>query len=79
MVKHNIVTQPIAHSLHIYVYVVCNCSKKFFVYAIMYRNLLLACLYRQLCTTCTVEPPNKGHLGTRASVLYSEVRNVLAL
>ena len=21
----------------------------------------------------TVEPPNKGHLGTRASVLYSEV------
>ena len=23
--------------------------------------------------TCTVEPPNKGHLGTRASVLYSEV------
>ena len=27
----------------------------------------------------TVEPPNKGHLGTRASVLYSEVRNVLAL
>ena len=22
---------------------------------------------------CTVEPPNKGHLGTRASVLYSEV------
>ena len=25
----------------------------------------------------TVEPPNKGHLGTRASVLYSEVINVL--
>ena len=23
--------------------------------------------------THTVEPPNKGHLGTRASVLYSEV------
>ena len=23
--------------------------------------------------TCTVEPLNKGHLGTRASVLYSEV------
>ena len=23
--------------------------------------------------TYTVEPPNKGHLGTRASVLYSEV------
>ena len=21
----------------------------------------------------TVEPPNKGHLGTRASVLYSDV------
>ena len=28
------------------------------------------------CTStfaATVEPPNKGHLGTRASVLYSEV------
>ena len=27
----------------------------------------------EFCYVCTVEPPNKGHLGTRASVLYSGV------
>ena len=25
------------------------------------------------CPSCTVEPPNKGHIGTRSSVLYREV------
>ena len=29
--------------------------------------------FKQVAISATVEPPNKGHLGTRASVLYSEV------
>ena len=35
------------------------------------------CVCRGLRTT--VEPPNKGHLGTRASVLYSEVSFIRSL
>ena len=33
------------------------------------------CTYNNISPSLciTVEPPNKGHLGTRASVLYSEV------
>ena len=40
-------------------------------------NLAVAicvCLERILdCPSCTVEPPNKGHVGTRSFVLYREV------
>ena len=31
------------------------------------------CYIEYVTIIITVEPPNKGHLGTRASVLYSEV------
>ena len=40
-------------------------------------NLAVAicvCLERILdCPSCTVEPPNKGHIGTKSFVLYREV------
>ena len=44
-------------------------------YYMIYMEVSLSCwekLYN-LTLQCTVEPPNKGHLGTRAGVPYSEV------
>ena len=46
------------------------------------NNVLHTIITHKIRNISTVESPNKGHLGTRASVLYSEVsevRNVLAL
>ena len=56
------------HCVHAHVN--CSCSSSSWSFGCTTSNTLQR---HALLHTSTVEPPNKGHLGTRASVLYSEV------